>query len=1232
MAECLTKLGKASSHLSAIIEFAMCRRLESAHTLKAPCKVKPLCITPLVLCLLVLARAQTESSDVTSLAALIKSYYAAYAQKDLGALVRLWSERSPDLAASIEEAERTFAVEDHTFLNLVISLSRITGNKAIVQVTADTTITNLQTRAKSEARSIRNFALIKDGGQWKVWRDAPVSENVSAFLEEGSEWKVSRDTIEQFTNVLIAARTEDERNKLLAGNQQMMTPELREALIRRAGQEQTATRYQAALRILQLALAVAERASDKEGVALANRAMGDTFRALGQVAQALEHYQSAVAVFEAPGRRSDRAATLLSIGQTHFAQKKYDLAIESYSKALADYEALANTKATADTLEEMASVYYEQEKYDLALEHFERCLKLRERVAGKAVIASTLNSIGNVYFQQQEYDSAIQRYEKALAGFEELKDADAIVSTLSNIGSACYSQGSYQSALDHYYSALKLEEALHDRGVGASLRLSTATVYSALGNYSLALGHLRKGLAIYEELRDKNKTANALSDIAEAYFQLRNYNLALDHYQKSLTIFEQLKSLADTSMRLYAIGNVYFFMGKFDLAIENYQKALTQFEAIKHAPGVASMLASIAGTWFAQQKYDLAIESYQKSLALYEALGDKSRGAGVIERIASVYYAKAEYAQSLELAVRAAVQAEQAANLDTLWRARLTQGFAYRALNRIDDAQQSLAQSIAAIETMRNKLVRGEPDAQHFFRSRNAAYLAMMELLVGQNKVAEAFACAERIKANSLADILQRAQIPGAMTAVDEQRERKFVNAVVATKAQINHERERKRPDEQRLSNLNVRLQKALEDYHSFESRHYATHPRLKTLRGETFELRPEDAIALLPDSTTALIEFVVADTAIYLFVLTRDSKKPAGARANTHAYVLNVYAIKVGRVELADRVRRFRETIAQRDEKIQQSAQETYDLLFSAARDQLSGKTNWLIVPDDALWQLPFAALQPAGNRYLIEDHALAYAPSLIAFNEMTKPGSKSGSASALTLLAFGNPVISTQAAERVKLVSERARLDSSPESETEVKSLERLYATRPARGKAYVGAQASEELAKKEAGKFSVIHFAAPVQLNDGSPLYSHIALSQSEENSSEDGLLEAWELMRLDLKADLMALSEGEPSRERTSGEGLIGLSWASFVAGCPTTALSQWRGDSASTTALMLEFHRNLKSQSPGEPASRRARLAQGPRPGIGAARALQRAMLKLLASERYRHPFYWAGFEVIGNGR
>jgi CHAT domain-containing protein len=145
-------------------------------------------------------------------------------------------------------------------------------------------------------------------------------------------------------------------------------------------------------------------------------------------------------------------------------------------------------------------------------------------------------------------------------------------------------------------------------------------------------------------------------------------------------------------------------------------------------------------------------------------------------------------------------------------------------------------------------------------------------------------------------------------------------------------------------------------------------------------------------------------------------------------------------------------------------------------------------------------------------------------------------------------------------------------------------------------------------------VLHFATHGVVNNASPLYSYLVLAKDNLPNGEDGLLEAWELMQLDLQADLAVLSACEtgPGRIRP-GEGVIGLSWALFVAGVPTTVVSQWKVESSSTAQLMHTFYQDWKAgQSP--------------------ARAMQSAARQLLYNDRYSHPFSWAPFIAIGNAQ
>ena len=93
-----------------------------------------------------------------------------------------------------------------------VSQIKIADNKATVQASADFASSDAQNGVRRPEKRARNFALIKEGAEWKVWRDAGSSQDLSAFIEKGSEWKVSADSIEQFAVALVNT-SEPERDR-----------------------------------------------------------------------------------------------------------------------------------------------------------------------------------------------------------------------------------------------------------------------------------------------------------------------------------------------------------------------------------------------------------------------------------------------------------------------------------------------------------------------------------------------------------------------------------------------------------------------------------------------------------------------------------------------------------------------------------------------------------------------------------------------------------------------------------------------------------------------------------------------------------------------------------------------------------------------------------------------------------------------------------------------------------
>ncbi len=254
---------------------------------------------------------------------------------------------------------------------------------------------------------------------------------------------------------------------------------------------------------------------------------------------------------------------------------------------------------------------------------------------------------------------------------------------------------------------------------------------------------------------------------------------------------------------------------------------------------------------------------------------------------------------------------------------------------------------------------------------------------------------------------------------------------------------------------------------------------------------------------------------------------------------------------------------------------------------------------PDAFLWNVPFQALMTPNEHFLIEDHAVYYAPSLSVLWEMSRKRSTSQKTDS-SLIAFGNPVIGKDEQRNVELCP-------LPEAETEVSSIAKSLA--PGSSKVFIGRDASEKTFKALAPTYSVIHLATHGVIDNRQPLYSHLLLTKTEGDVENDGRLEARQIMDMNLRADLAVLSACETANGKIApGEGVIGTSWAFFVAGTRSMLVSQWKINSASTSELMVRFYKNLNLNN-GEAHTKNAR-------------AFRDASVLMINDPRYRHPFFW----------
>ncbi len=824
-------------------------------------------------------------------------------------------------------------------------------------------------------------------------------------------------------------------------------------------------------------------------------------------------------------------------------------------------------------------------------------------------LAQILLQSGGALRLRGDYAAAATSYALSQKVAEQIGDRSGIAAAIRSLGIVQRLEGNYAGAIALYQKTLALYEELGDKkGIGRSLT-SIGIANRALGNYSEALANYQKALAIFEAIKATGDIADVHDDIGIVYGLQGQYDLAFDALEKALEARKTADDKDGIATSLLNIGTLYGMQQKNDQALEYLQQSLKLHEDLKDKQGIVILLGNIGDVYGQEDKPALALEQYQKSLALAQEMHDQENTAIALNNIAEAKLRQHDDAGAAEFADRSAKTASEIGLLETVWRALETGGKAYRRLNDPARAQQGLEESIHTIEALRAQVGGGEEEQQGFLEDKMSAYEEMVGLLADDKRPIEALVYSERAKGRTLLDVLKhgRIRITKAMTPTEQEREEQLERQLVLLNSRISAQKSAVKAEPAALAELDATLKKSRLEYDAFHMELYAAHPELKAQRGE-IEISPatvESASSMLLSSDVALLEYEMGEQESYLFALT--SKGAADEKE------LKTYRIAIASKELRQKAERFREQLAQRNLDFRKSSRDLYKLLLQPAKAQLAGRHTLILIPDGPLWNLPFQALIAENNRYLLEDYAIGYAPSLTVLREMIRSRERNnGVATSLALLAMGNPAIGKATSDRLQVAFRDEKLEPLPDAETEVKTLGQLYG---GKSEVYVGAQAREDRFKAEAGKAAILHLATHGFLSDSNPMYSHLVLS-ADEKGTEDGLLETREIMDLDLKADLAVLSACESGRGKVgAGEGLIGLSWAFFIAGVPTTVASQWKVESESTTKLMLAFHRSLKQEHGS---------------ALATARSLQAAALKLLHDPQYAHPFYWAGFVVVGN--
>jgi CHAT domain-containing protein/Tfp pilus assembly protein PilF len=982
---------------------------------------------------------------------------------------------------------------------------------------------------------------------------------------------------------LAEARTDDERGSMLESNRGLVSAALIEQLKEQAatlwGQgkvEQMTGSYSAALLAARLL-------DDKRRIAEMLYLLAQSLSFQGRFGEATRYAQECLQVARESGDAHHVSLGLTVLALVARAAGDYDLAIERLQEALKTATSHGDNAAAREAAQNLSILLNFRGDYVQALAYAQKCLAYARDMRSAHAISRSLAYLGEIYTQLGDYARAHESFDEAL-------------------------------------KILSLADAKDKTRLGHAMA-GKADVYSKQGDYARALDLLRQAVAIAEEMNSPPNVAALLNDMAKVYFNMGDIPRALETYNRALELAKRVGFQEVVLTTTVNIGATYLRQGDLPQAMAYARAGFELAQKAGNRLEVWNALIAIANIYREQGDDARAAETYQRCLALAEEMKSQLLVSQTLGELGALYYRGGKYQQAHDASVRGANVARSLGLEEVLWKTLTIKGQCDLALGRREDAARAFSEAVEVIEKLNRQVTGSEDTLRRFFENKTEPYLGMVNLLVGQGSDLAALTYAERTKGRVLIDLLHngRIDVQKTMTAGEIERERELKYRLVSLNSQLSQEHLAPRPDAAAIEKLKARLDEARFDYESFQSALYERRPTLRLQRADIPPLSGQDIARVLEDGA-ATVEYVLAHDKLHIFVLTRRAAAPGG-------FDLKVTTTPINGQKLAAMIKKFRAQVGERDLGFAALSRELYDLLVGPVAAQLASKTTLCIIPDGVLWELPFQALLNGRGEYLLVEHAIYYSPSLSVLKEILKrsPAGEGVDGAARgargprrqTLFAVANPRVGGPAPAPETAVRGDLRFLPLPEAEHEVAELSGIYGRSNSR--VIVGGDALEETVKREAGKFKVLHFATHAVLDDRSPLYSFMLLARRPGSDDEDGLLEMWEVLNMNLDADLVTLSACETARGSVSaGEGMIGMSWAFFVAGSSSLIASQWQVDSASTSSMMVKLYSDLRNQSAGSgsPATK--------------AQALRRAALNLRRTKRYELPYYWAGFVLIGD--
>ena len=916
-----------------------------------------------------------------------------------------------------------------------------------------------------------------------------------------------------------------------------------------------------ALPVFQQSLAGYQNANNLFGEAKALNAIGICYNRLGEFRRALQFYQRSLAIKDRLGNALEIGKTHNNIGYTYIQLADYDRAQPELQQALAIARSAGNQTLEGDVENNLGLCFMNRGSYTVARGHLERALQLGNN--------DGLDNIGGIYQLLGRNREALPYYEQYLALSRGKADEGH---ALGNLALAHLGVGEIAQSLALYERAIALAKGSGARSDEADWHKGKGSALRHVGRYGEALAEYEQALTIYEHAGLRQKNVECLADLGYLYFSLGDFASAEKQFNSGLALAHSIGDKRSVITLEQALGELASGRKQYSNALAAYRTTVNLARQAGDRMSTAEALVDMALNEIEQRDFTGVGAEITETLNIARAVGAKLIEARALYARGELARLRKEPAFALTNYAAGEKIATESGDTELIWRLAFGSGRALQSLGRRGEAIIACRRAVTTIESVRNRL-REERFQAGFLEDKYDVYVLLVQLFLENGQLAEAFEYTERLHARGYAELAGHA--PPHSLSVGETVLRERIRQLQQALDAENGRPARSRRSEA-LQSYSRELADAERAYEDFlddlnSSGSPSAPPHLTSVPAV-------EAIQLRLAADAAVLEYLVAGDEVVAFVITAKTK--------------SAQQLRVRKTDLVAKVGLLRDLIGRPPgDEWRLPAASLADLLVVPLERKglFEGIHRLYIVPHQALHYLPFACL-PRNNRPMADDYAISYLPSAaMLVGERRETDQVSPKKSLLALSPAGTGLM---------------------HADEEARAVRTFF---PPPNLLLTGVSATEQVFKREAASYDVLHLATHASFNELRPLFSSLQL---QPGGGEDGRLEVREILDLRLRASLVTLSACGTARgsgylsDAPAGDDFIGFARAFLYAGAQAVLASLWEVDDLSTAKLMSGFYRR---QSTGDKAL-----------------ALAAAQQELRRSNpRYQHPFYWAPFVLVG---